>query len=206
MWSLQPEEAITPIGIETMPDKPEKWSTESETVICETRVFDVVKKKMTMPGSSESSDFFTLKAPDWVNVIAFDENNEIILVEQYRHGTDDISLEIPGGVVDANHGNDPLTAAKQELMEETGYESDTWTHLGPVSSNPALFNNYCHVFLAENCRKNGNQQLDKHEDISVRKMSYYDFCESALDGGIHHALAIAALAKYQVYRRREYNG
>ncbi|MCH8556956.1 MAG: NUDIX hydrolase [Balneolia bacterium] len=189
-----------------MPDKPAKWSTESETVICETRVFDVIKKKMRMPGGAKSSDFFTLKAPDWVNVIAIDENNEVILVEQYRHGTDDISLEIPGGVIEATHGNNPLEAAKRELKEETGYESDNWTHLGSVSSNPALFNNYCHVFLAENCRKSGNQELDKHEDISVRKMSYYDFCESALDGRIHHALAIAALAKYQVYRRREYYG
>lgn len=189
-----------------MSDSPRKWTIDTEDIICETRVFNVVKKKMRMPGSDKSGDFFTLSAPDWVNVIAFDENGEIILVEQYRHGTNDISLEIPGGVIDASHGGEPLNAARRELKEETGYESDNWTNLGPVSSNPALFNNYCHVFLAIDCRKNGRQQLDEHEDITVRKMSFYDFCESTLDGRVHHALAVAALAKYQVYRNREYNG
>lgn len=174
---------------------PERWNLISEKTICETRVFNVLKKQMYRREKSNQASFFTLDAPDWVNVLAFTEHGMIILVEQYRHGTDELSLEIPGGVVDANHDN-PLDAAKSELAEETGYESEKWTSMGFVTPNPALFNNKCHLFLAEDCIKTAEQDLDEHESINVYIKSFSEFIEQIQEGNIHHSLVVSAVSKY----------
>ena len=76
--------------------------------------------------------------------------NELILVEQYRHGVDNITLEIPGGAVDK--GEKSLDAAKRELLEETGHTSSEWVSLGEVQANPAFMTNTCATFLALNCK------------------------------------------------------
>lgn len=176
------------------------WRRHAREIVYKTRVFDVLKHRMSIE-DRPASDFFTLHAPDWINVIAATENGEILLVHQYRHGIEEASLEIPGGVIDAEDP-DPLTAAKRELLEETGFQTaeENWHSLGRISSNPALFNNYCHVFLAEDCRRAAAQQLDTNEDIEVCLLSAPDFAEAVRNGHIHHALAVAAVARLLLYR------
>lgn len=148
-----------------------------------------------------ASDFFTLRAPDWINVIAATREGDFILVEQFRHGTKRSSLEIPGGVIDAEDA-DPLTAARRELLEETGYQtaSENWHSLGFISSNPALFNNYCHIFFAEACTCEAAQNLDTNEDINVRLLGPQAFARAVSSGEIHHALAVAAVARLLLWR------
>lgn len=176
------------------------WRQHSREIVYKTRVFDVLKQRMSIEGCP-ASDFFTLQAPDWINVIATASDGDIILVNQYRHGIGEASLEIPGGVIDAEDA-DPLTAAKRELLEETGFRTDAqnWHSLGCISSNPALFNNYCHVFFAESCTRVGAQQLDTNEDIEVRLLPPKAFSEAVLNGQIHHALAVAAVARLLLFR------
>lgn len=176
------------------------WRRHAQEIVYKTRVFDVLKQRMSIE-DRPPSDFFTLQAPDWINVIATTTEGEVILVNQYRHGIEQVSLEIPGGVIDAEDA-DPLTAAKRELLEETGFHTsgENWYSLGKISSNPALFNNFCHVFFAEACTRAGAQQLDTHEDIEVRLLSAQDFSKAVLDGQIHHALAVAAVARLLLFR------
>lgn len=177
------------------PKKPERWNLVSEKNMCETRVFTILEKQMYRGKKSNQASFFTIDAPDWVNVLAFRQDGKLILVEQYRHGTDELSLEIPGGVVDAKHEH-PLEAAQQELAEETGYESEKWTPMGFVTPNPALFNNKCHLFLAEDCVKTTEQDLDEHESITVHLMPFSEFMHQIQEGNIHHSLVVSALSKY----------
>lgn len=176
------------------------WRRHAQEIVYKTRVFNVLKQRMSIE-DRPASDFFTLQAPDWINVIATTMKGEVILVNQYRHGIEQASLEIPGGVIDAEDA-DPLTAAKRELMEETGFHTKAanWHNLGPISSNPALFNNYCHVFFAENCTRAGAQQLDTHEDIEIRLLPPQAFSKAVLEGQIHHALAVAAVARLLLFR------
>ena len=132
-----------------------------------------------------------------MNVIALTPEEEVILVEQYRFGIREPTLEIPGGMVDAPES--PLDGAKRELLEETGYVSDRWTRLGKVSSNPAIQNNYTHLYLARDCRFEGAQNPDTHERINVHTVSLDRFLNLVEDGTIHHAIVVAAVARFLLY-------
>jgi len=178
------------------------WNILSTETLCVTRVFNVVRRKVQLPDENVTADFFALEAPDWVNVIAITEDHQVILVRQYRHGIHEISLEIPGGVIDENVA-EPLQAAKLELQEETGYTATKWTSLGSVSSNPALFTNRCHLFLAEGCILNQATDFDEHERIETELMSIPDFLGAVKSGEIHHALVVSAVSRFLLFRGME---
>ena len=143
--------------------------------------------------------FFSIDPPDWINVIALTAENEIVLVEQYRFGIEEMTLELPGGMVDP--GEDPLTTSKRELLEETGYASDEWEDLGKVSANPAIQTNYTHTFLATNAFLKSEQKLGKHEFIKVHTLTLKEFFALARDEEIHHALVLAGIARYLLLKR-----
>lgn len=173
------------------------WTRHHSVPLQKTRVFTLMENRMSMPDGTNAGNFYTLQAPDWVIMMAFDRQQRLITVDQYRHGVDVPSLEVPGGVIDGD--DSPLETAKRELLEETGYATDNWVQLGRVSSNPALFNNYCHIFLARDCELVAEQNLDEHEDISVHLLSLEEYEEMVTSGRVHHALAVAALAKYYIF-------
>jgi len=113
-----------------------------------------------------------------------------LAVEQYRHGVDRASLEVPGGVCD--QGEDPLAAAQRELLEETGHASNNWVPLGTCSPNPAIQNNRCHFFLALDCEKAHDLVLDPTEELRVWAMPYLEWRAKLESGEVHHALVLAA--------------
>ncbi|AXJ02324.1 8-oxo-dGTP pyrophosphatase MutT, NUDIX family [Cyclonatronum proteinivorum] len=188
-------------GSGVMQSQIRKWKLQHAHPLQVTRVFTLMENRMSMPDGTDAGNFYTLNAPDWVIMLAFDTNGRLITVDQYRHGVDTTSLEVPGGVIDGN--DTPLETAKRELQEETGYVSDEWISLGNVSANPALFNNYCHFYLARNCRLVSGQNLDEHEDISVHLLTLTEYEEMITAGRVHHALAVAALARYYIWRSKE---
>jgi len=167
------------------------WTTLSEQECLSTPVFKIKKRSMTSPDTVIIDDFFIMESPDWVNVVAIREDGKYILVNQYRFGTQALSLEVAGGVVD--QGESHLEAARRELLEETGYISEVWSHLVTIAPNPALNTNRCAIYLAEQCRCIGSGDLDDTEFIQVVVLEKED-CKVALtDGRIHHALAVAGL-------------
>lgn len=172
------------------------WSIVRENKEYSTSIFKLLKQRIRLESSAEDleGDFYILDAPEWINVMPLTADEEIILVEQYRHGTQEPTLEIPGGMVDA--GESSLEGAKRELLEETGYRSDTWKGLGKVSSNPSMLNNYTHMYIAQDCKFVGTQNPDEHERIEVHKMLLADFLEFAKNGTVHHAIVLAAVARY----------
>lgn len=174
----------------------EPWSIVKENKEYSTPIFDLLKRRMSLQADDDNREgvFFVLDAPEWINVIAMDEDRHIILVEQYRYGIEDPTLEIPGGMVD--HGESPLQAAKRELLEETGYRSDSWSSLGTVSANPAIMTNFTHLYVAENCVFEGAENPDTHERINVHQMPVSDFLNLVMDGTVHHAIVLAAVARY----------
>ena len=143
--------------------KPDVWKRVSSEQIADCRVFRVCQDFCVRDSDGKSSDFFVVESPDWVNIIALNKADEAVLIEQYRQGTEEITLELPGGMVDA--GEQPDTAAKRELLEETGYSSDRWTLLGKSHPNAAIQSNTIYHYLAIDCEKTAETAFDEHESI-----------------------------------------
>ena len=144
-------------------------------------------------------DFFLLDGLDWTNVIARTARNQIVMVRQFRHGCEDFTLEIPGGVVES--GETPAQAVQREFQEETGYRFDTATLLGVIHPNPAFQSLRCHCYVADNAQLNGPQMLDPGEDIEVQLMDQSEVFRAVRQGQITHAIVLAALGLYTLHRQ-----
>lgn len=134
-----------------------------------------------------------LQMPSWVNVIARTSDGHYLFVRQWRFGTERLTLEIPGGVVDP--GEEPLAAAKRELREETGFTAESWTALGVVEPNPAFQDNRCFHFLAEGAQCTHQLDLDDGEDIQVLQLEESELKEAIRVGEIDHVLVLSALMR-----------
>lgn len=162
--------------------------------LVETPIFSLESAQVHFQGNE--AEFYRIHTNDWVNIIALTAQQEVILVRQTRFGVEEDSLEIPGGVMD--QGELPLVAAQRELAEETGYTSSKWTSLGFVTANPAIMNNRCHLFLAEECRCTEALNLDAFEDIRLEVIPVAEFLEKVKSNEIHHALVVAAVAQWML--------
>jgi 8-oxo-dGTP pyrophosphatase MutT (NUDIX family) len=131
-----------------------------------------------------------IDTPEWCNIIAVTEADELVLIRQYRFGVGESTLEIPGGLVEP--GEDPAVAAARELEEETGYVAGSVVPLGSVHPNPALQGNRCHSFLALGCVKRHEGQQDHGEDITVELFPRAEVPRLILEGKITHALVVVA--------------
>lgn len=139
-------------------------------------------------------DIFVFACPDWCNVVAETEAGEIVLVWQYRFGTDALSLEVPGGVIDP--GESPEAAAIRELREETGYEAASVELLSVVEPNPALQNNRCFTYVARGVKLTGATAFDELEDLEVALVPRRDLPALLDSGQVTHALVVSALETY----------
>jgi len=166
------------------------WAQESESVRQDSRLFRQIVAQRRSPHTGRQHAFYRLQGPDWVNVVAFTRQGELLVVEQFRHGIDASTLEIPGGGCDA--GEAPETAAWRELREETGFISGDWAYLGFCTPNPATQNNRCHTFLALDCDPAGDLDLDPAEELQVWACSWPEWQGLMRRGEIHHALVLTA--------------
>ena len=145
------------------------------------------------PVSETPMKRLVLDPPEWVNVVALTPERRMVLVRQFRFGTESITTEVPGGVVDP--GEDPLETARRELREETGHTTDRWTKLATIEPNPAFQSNLCHQFLAEDVERTHATELDPGEDIEVVTMDLEEVRAGVLAGEIRHSLIVCALAR-----------
>jgi len=137
--------------------------------------------------------FYVFEYPDWVQVVAIDADDQVILVEQYRHGLGVISLELPGGGFEPTD-LDPLQAARRELAEETGYVAKTMRLVGSMSPNPANHNNRVHVVLAEGVARHDAPEQEPTEQLNVVRRPVGEIVRLVLAGEMVQAIHIASLA------------
>jgi len=170
------------------------WTFLHSKILYACRIFILKKEGYRSPRTGKDHDFFLLDSSDWVNVIPFTADGRVILVKQYRVGTKDFSLEIPGGMLEG--GENPAGAAVRELLEETGYAGEEPILLGMVHPNPAIKTNRCYTYLIKNVAFKAPPQQDSTEDIEVLSLPFNEIPKLIRDGKITHALVIAAFYWY----------
>ncbi len=173
---------------------PKPWQVISSTRDRSYRVFSLRTDLAVSPRTGKKHHFFVLESSSWVNVIPLTPQDEVVMVRQYRHGTQNVTLEIPGGLVEST--DSPKDAAVRELMEETGYGAGDILSLGLVYPNPAIQNNACYTYLARDVFPAGDQALDDKEDIEVVVRPLSDIPRMIKRGEITHALVVAAFYRY----------
>lgn len=171
-----------------------KWITLKEEAKLKAKIFQYVQVERESPLSGKKGLFDRLDCNNWVNIIARREDDTFVFVRQYRQGIDEVTEEIPGGAID--RGEDPLIAAKRELEEETGYQSDSWKQLGVIDPNPAILSNQCYVFFADQVRPTGKQEFDDLEEIELTYFDYQQVREKISQGEITHSLVLAAFVLF----------
>jgi ADP-ribose pyrophosphatase len=176
------------------------WPTLSSDPVADCRVFRVRRDHKRSPRTGGLHDFFILECSSWVNVIALTPGGEIILIEQYRHGTESVELEIPGGVMDPGEAS-PLDTAVRELREETGYEGEEARIIGRILPNPAIQNNTAYTVLVQRCVQRHQVQFDHAEDLVTRLESLDALPPLVAAGRIRHSLVVVAFYHFDLWRR-----
>ena len=184
-----------------MSERPDTWESNTSEIIADCRVFKVRKDTSVRASDGVSATFFVIENPDWVNVVAVTSEGQVVLIEQFRHGTGSLITEIPGGMVDV--GEDAESAAKRELVEETGFVSNRWLKVGESLPNPAIQSNTIHHYLALDCEKLREAKFDDHESIAFRLVPLHEVEDLVHNGTITHSLAVTALYYAQRYLKNE---
>ena len=176
------------------------WKKIRSVPIGDFRIFTLRSDTCVSPRTGKEHDFYVLDSVNWVNVIALTPDQQLVMVEQYRHGSGTVELEIPGGMMDPEE-TDPVATAVRELREETGYAGENARLLGKVHSNPAILANVTYTVLIENCRLQHALELDHGEDLATRLVPAADVPQLVADEKIGHSLVIVALYYFDLWRR-----
>ncbi len=176
------------------------WHLIGTKALADFRIFNVRSDRKISPRTQAEHDFFVIECANWVNVVALTPDQHIVMVEQYRHGSNTVELEIPGGMIDAADAS-PVLAGVRELREETGYEGRQARVLGEIFPNPAIMSNVCYTVLVEDCHCAHPVQFDHGEDISTRLVPVADLPKLVAENKIGHSLVAVALYHLELWQR-----
>jgi ADP-ribose pyrophosphatase len=176
------------------------WKKIRSTPIGDFRIFKLRSDVKISPRTGKEHDYYVLESVDWVNVIALTPDRHLVMIEQFRHGSNTVELEIPGGMMDEGE-TDPMATAVRELREETGYEGENARVLGKIWSNPAILSNKTYTVLVENCRLKHEVDWDHGEDLVTRLVPVAEIPKLVADEKIGHSLVVVALYHFDLWQR-----
>lgn len=175
-------------------DKDMKWKTLESEYLIRRPWLTARRDKVELPTGAVLDEYYVLEYPDWINVIAITPDDRFVFVRQYRYALGKTVNEIVAGVCEP--GEDPLDAARRELMEETGFGGGEWTKTTTLSANASTMNNLTHSFIARGVVPMGARHLDVGEDLEVRLFSRSEVRAMLERGEIWQSLMAAPLWKF----------
>ena len=176
------------------PTKLGLWRELSREPVADARIFTLDRSVAVSPVDGEPRVFHRIQCDDWVQILPITRDQQAVLVRQYRHGTQRITLEMPGGLIDP--GEEPATAAVRECLEETGYRARSARPLGVIQPNPALFANRLHSFFATDVEPEGEIQNTGSEVTEVVLVPVSELEDLLVSGEIDHALVACTIWRY----------
>jgi ADP-ribose pyrophosphatase len=176
------------------------WSDVASRPLGDYRIFQLRAARRRSPRTGSEHDFYVIDCANWVNVVALTPDDQLVMVEQFRHGTSTIELEIPGGIMDPEE-SDPVAAGLRELREETGFVGRDARLIGHVFPNSAIQSNTCFTVCVRDCRPEHALELDPSEDIAVRLVPRRDIPGLIASQRIRHSLVVAALYHFDLAGR-----
>lgn len=177
------------------------WKTISSKPAGDFRIFTIRSDRLLSPRTQQEHDFYVIDCVNWVNVVAVTPEQQLVMIHQYRHGSNTVELEIPGGMIDASDAS-PEAAAIRELREETGYEGTNARKIGKVFPNPAIMSNTCYTVLIENCRCVHPVEFDHSEDLVTQLVPLEQIPDLVATGKIRHSLVVVGLYYFELFQQR----
>lgn len=176
-----------------------KWKTLSSEYLHRRPWLTVRKDVVQLPNGVIHDEYYVLEYPTWVNIIARTRDGKYVMVEQYRHGLQEIFTELVAGI--AEPGEQPIEAARRELLEETGYGNGEWRLNMVICANPGSQNNFTYSFIADGVEKISEQHLDTTEDVEVKLLDESEVIDLISSDKMKQALMAAPLWKYFATRK-----
>lgn len=174
-------------------DSPPIWTIDASKYIVNDKFLKLRADTCTTPQGGKVGTYYVLELADWVNCLAIDKDDNVIMLQHYRHGVGKYLSEFVGGIIEPTDAS-PQDAAKRELEEETGYTGGTLHHVGTGYPNPANHTNKVHSFLAVGGKIDRDQNLETGETIIVEKLPFKAMVEQmSAPGAVYPGLYVAAL-------------
>ncbi len=178
-----------------------RWEILNRKTLHDFKFMQIEVKEVRSPRTGKPMDAMALHFPDWVVVLALTAAEEVIMVSQYRHGTEEIHLELPGGLLDPEDSS-PLRAAQRELLEETGHGSQDLQIIGECFPQPAILSSKCFICLAMDAEFQQAQTLDEGEDLEVVKIPVADIPSKIQNKEIDNGMTALAFYYFGMHRQK----
>lgn len=176
------------------------WETINRKILHDFKLMQIEAKEVRSPRTGDAADVLAVHFPAWVVVLAITAAQEVVMVRQYRHGSEKIHLELPGGLVDPEDPS-PIAAARRELLEETGYGSRDCRIMGECYPQPAILSNKCFACLAVDVEYQKEPALDEGEDLEVVKIPLARVLSKIHDNRIDHGMTLLAFTYYWMHQK-----